>query len=66
MTPRLAPEERLALTVEEAAQLLAVSRAQAYALVRRGELPSVTVGKAIRVPRRALEAWLEENTRRPA
>lgn len=55
--------ERLVLRVEEAAALLSVSRAQAYALIARGEIPSVRVGKAVRVPRRALEAWLDAQTR---
>lgn len=59
-----APLEPLALKVEQVAELLAVSRSQAYALVRRGDLPSVRVGNAIRIPRRALEAWIEEQTRR--
>lgn len=58
------PIEPLALKVEQVAQLLAVSRSQAYALVREGRIPSVKVGNAIRVPRRALEAWLDEQTRR--
>jgi excisionase family DNA binding protein len=58
--------ERLALTVEEAAQQLAVSRAQMYALIRRGTVPSVKVGNSVRVPRRALEAWLDEQMRRGA
>lgn len=58
------PIEPLALKVEQVAQLLAVSRSQAYALVRAGRIPSVKVGNAIRVPRRALEAWLDEQTRR--
>lgn len=61
---RLPAGERLALTVEEAAAQLAVSRSQAYALVRAGTIPSVKVGNSIRVPRRALEAWIDEQTRR--
>jgi excisionase family DNA binding protein len=61
---RLPPGERLALTVEEAAEQLAVSRSKAYELARAGTIPSVKVGNAIRVPRRALEAWIDEQTRR--
>lgn len=48
--------ERLTLSVEEAAQLLGISRALAYELVRRGELPRLRLGRRIVVPRRALEA----------
>jgi excisionase family DNA binding protein len=47
--------ERLTLSVEEAAQLLGISRALAYELVRRGELPRLQLGRRILVPRRALE-----------
>lgn len=44
---------RLTLTVEEAAQLLGISRALAYELVARHELPSLRLGRRIVVPRRA-------------
>jgi len=48
--------ERLTLTVEEAGELLGISRAFAYELVARGELPSLRLGRRLLVPRRALEA----------
>ncbi|MGI8758451.1 MAG: helix-turn-helix domain-containing protein [Acidimicrobiales bacterium] len=51
--------DRLTLTVEEAAQLLGISRALGYELVARGELPSIRLGRRIVVPRRALDALLE-------
>lgn len=47
--------ERLTLSVEEAAQMLGISRALAYELVRRGDLPRLKLGRRIVVPRRALE-----------
>lgn len=48
----------LALTVEEAGQLLGISRTLAYGLVARGELPAVRLGRRIVVPRKALEELL--------
>ena len=51
--------DRLTLTVEEAAQLLGISRALGYELVARGELPSIHLGRRIVVPRRALDAMLD-------
>ena len=51
--------ERLTLTVEEAAELLGVSRALGYELVARGEIPSLRLGRRIVVPRRALDAMLD-------
>ncbi len=52
-------DRRLSLTVTEAAEMLGVSRTLAYALVARGELPSLRMGRRIVVPRRALEALLQ-------
>ena len=52
--------ERLLLTVEEAAQRLGIGRTLAWRLVQERELPSVRVGRCVRVPLRDLEAWVEE------
>jgi len=52
-------EERLTVTVEEAAELLGVSRSTAYSLVRQGELPSLRLGRRIVVPMRRLLALLD-------
>jgi excisionase family DNA binding protein len=46
---------RLTLTVPEAAAVLGISRALAYELVARGELPNLRLGRRIVVPRQALE-----------
>jgi len=51
--------ERLTVTVEEAAELLGVSRALGYELVARGEIPSLRLGRRLVVPRRALDAMLD-------
>ena len=58
--------DRLTLTVEEAAQLLGISRALGYELVARGQLPSVRLGRRIVVPRRALDALLDAASRESA
>lgn len=50
----------LVLTVEEAARLLGISRALAYELVARRQLPHLRLGRRIVIPRRALEALLGE------
>lgn len=49
------------LTVEEAAELLRIGRSAAYAAVKAGDIPSIRVGRQIRVPRHMLEALLGEN-----
>jgi excisionase family DNA binding protein len=53
-----AVENRLVFTVEEAAQLLGISRSFAYEAVQRGEIPSMRIGRRILVPKVALERLL--------
>ena len=48
----------LALTVKEVAKLLGISRNTAYRLIKSKKLRSVRVGRQIRVPRSALEEYL--------
>jgi excisionase family DNA binding protein len=46
-------------SVEEAARLLGISRAHAYELVARGDLPHLRLGRRIVVPKQALDALLD-------
>jgi len=55
--------EPLLLTIPEAARLLRVSRAQAYQLAARGDLPVVRIGRSVRVRADRLERWLDERSR---
>lgn len=55
--------ERLLLTVEEAARRLGIGRSLAWRLVRSGELPSVRLGRLVRVPERNLQIWLDRRCR---
>jgi excisionase family DNA binding protein len=48
--------DRLVFTVTEAAELLGVSRAFAYELAARGELPVLRLGRRIVIPKAALLA----------
>lgn len=50
--------DRMTLTVEEAAEILGVSRNSAYALARIGELPTIRLGRRLVVPKAALERLL--------
>jgi excisionase family DNA binding protein len=50
--------DRLTLTVEEAAASLGISRASAYEAVRRGDVPSIRIGRRILVPKAALARLL--------
>lgn len=51
-------DDRLTLTVEEAASLLSLGRTAAYEAVRRGEIPARRLGRRLVVPVPALLAWL--------
>jgi excisionase family DNA binding protein len=51
--------ERLMYSVEEAADLLGISRAGAYEAVQRGEIPHLRIGRRILVPRSALHRLVE-------
>ncbi|WP_073255282.1 helix-turn-helix domain-containing protein [Cryptosporangium aurantiacum] len=46
------------LTVEEAARHLRIGRTSMYALVSSGEVESVTIGRLRRVPRSALDDYV--------
>jgi excisionase family DNA binding protein len=58
----LAEDDRLLLTVPQAARILSIGTTLAYELVGRGVLPHVRLGRALRVPRATLEAWVAANT----
>lgn len=45
---------RATITIPEAAEVLGVERKTAYAAVRRGELPSISLGRRRLVPTAAL------------
>jgi excisionase family DNA binding protein len=51
-----AGEERLIYSVAEAGALLGISRAFAYELVARGELPVIRLGRRRLVPKATLNA----------
>lgn len=54
--------ERLVLSVEEAAELLGLSRGAAYSGVRSGDIPAVRVGRRWLVPRARLLELLNGHT----
>ncbi len=53
--------EPLLLRVEEVARALAVGRTKVYELIASGQLPSITIGSARRVPTEALAKWIAEH-----
>lgn len=52
----------LALGAEEVAQVLGVSRAQAYNLMRSEGFPTLKIGKRMTVPKNKLIEWINTHT----
>lgn len=52
--------KRLTVSVDEAAQLIGISRGLAYQLVHSGQLPAISCGRRLIVPLKALHRMLEE------
>ena len=50
--------EKLLVRPSEAADLLGLGRSKVYAMIASGELPSVKIGKSIRVPVEELRQWV--------
>ena len=56
--------QALLLTVKEAAKVMRIGRDMAYALVAEGRIPSVRLGRHIRIPRAGLIAHLQKEAER--
>ena len=52
----------LTLTAPEVGEVLGISRAASYALVRSEGFPRMKIGKRILVPRDKFIQWINENT----
>lgn len=63
--PCAATGGKLTLSVEEAAEILGISRALAYTLVTQRRIPSLKLGRRVVVPRRALEDLLHTASQDP-
>jgi excisionase family DNA binding protein len=50
--------EPLVYTAEETAKLLKLGRTACFEAIRRGDIPSVRIGRSIRIPRHALKRML--------
>ena len=51
--------EKLTLSVAEAAKMLGISAATAYALTHRADFPAFRIGNRTLVSRRLLEKWVD-------
>lgn len=53
-------DERLILSITEAAKILKISRNMAYTLASQGKLPVIRLGKKLLVPRKGLNELLSK------
>lgn len=58
--------EKLLLKPMEVFKALSVGRSTGYAMIASGELPSVRIGRAVRVPVDALKEWVKRQTEKRA
>ena len=65
MTKERVEREPMLLRAAEVAELLGISRAKAYRLLQGRELPVVTLGKSVRVPREPLLDFIRAATQQP-
>jgi excisionase family DNA binding protein len=54
--------ERQTISVEEAGLKLGISRNSAYEAARRGEIPTIKIGRLLLVPKAAFARLLEPTT----
>jgi excisionase family DNA binding protein len=60
---RLRADEELLIRPAKAARMVGVSVSKFYAMIATGQVPFVRLGaRAIRIPRKALEEWIESQT----
>lgn len=64
MKPNHRPQSLL-MRVGEVSAALGLGRSKVYSMMASAELPVVRIGRCVRVPRAALDAWLEAQARKP-
>ena len=63
MAPEIAPST---YKIEEAAKLLGIGRNHCYEAAKRGEIPSIRIGRRLLVPKVALDRLLDGACAKPA
>ena len=53
------------LTISEVKAILNISLASAYELTRRKDFPVCRFGGSLRVPKKALQLWIDQHTQMP-
>lgn len=56
---RTEPDQSLVYTVPEAGALLGLTKNASYEAAKRGDIPTIRLGKLIKVPKAALHAMID-------
>ncbi len=59
-SPHEGAPQRLLLRIPEVAETLGIGRTKIYELIATGELPTIRVGRAVRISVSTLQKWIEE------
>jgi excisionase family DNA binding protein len=59
-SPKEVAPQRLLLRISEVAETLGIGRTKIYEMIATGELPTVHVGRAVRISVTALQKWVEQ------
>ncbi len=54
------PIKPILYRVDEVASLLGLGKSKTYLLISSGAIPSIRLGKSVRVPAAKLDSWLKE------
>jgi excisionase family DNA binding protein len=58
----LPDQPTILLRAEEVAILLGLGRTKVFEMLATGELPTVRIGRCVRIPRRELDHWVQART----
>jgi excisionase family DNA binding protein len=58
--PQEVAPQRLLLRIPEVAETLGIGRTKIYEMIATGELPTIRVGRAVRISVSTLQKWVEE------
>ena len=57
-------EGRLLLRVPEAARAIGLSRSKTYELIHEGVIPTIKIGRSVRISLKELERWVDDQIAR--
>ena len=58
-SPKEVAPQRLLLRIPEVAETLGIGRTKIYEMIATGELPTIRVGRAVRISVSTLQKWVE-------